>query len=145
MRFAVVLTMMLSLVGCGTVTVPMAPPEDDARAKSFAVAPGKSNIYVYRVADRASRLMVFMDGQLVGDTVPATYLMWEVSPGPHVVRSTGAFFPAVTVNAVAGRNHFVRQHVTIGIILGTPVSFEEVDEETGRREIAGCKRAKSNL
>ncbi|MGH6660099.1 MAG: hypothetical protein ACREB6_01045 [Rhodospirillales bacterium] len=139
------LMLALALAACAAATVPMASPEDDARAKSFAVAPAKANIYVYRVDSRSIQLLVSMDGRLAGKTVPGTYLMWEVSPGPREIGSIGDFLPSVIVNAVAGRNHFVRQHAAIGLTVFGYVRLEEVDEETGRREIAGCKRAKSDF
>lgn len=69
------------LAGC--VSVPMAPPEADAMAKTFAVEPGKSNIYVYRNESMggAIAMTVSLDGKVAGKSGPKTYFKWSVEPG----------------------------------------------------------------
>ena len=54
-----------ALLMAGCASVPMASSDQDARAKTFAVAPGKANIYVYRneMMGAAIKMPVILDGK----------------------------------------------------------------------------------
>ena len=126
----------------GCASVQMASVEQDSAAKTFAVKPGKANIYVYRNENfgAAVKMPVALDGRLVGDTAAKTYLLLEVEPGSHTVVSKTENDSVVTLNAVAGRNYFLWQEVKMGFV--TPRSdLKEVDEATGRAGVGECKLA----
>jgi len=55
-------------------------PERDSQAKTFAVKPDKSNIYVYRNESMgaAVKLPVVLDGKIVGDTAAKTFMLLEL-------------------------------------------------------------------
>ena len=53
-KLIVVAALVGSAFVTGCVSVPMASPEKDSQAKSFAVKADKSNIYVYRNESRAN-------------------------------------------------------------------------------------------
>lgn len=128
----------------GCASVQMASPEQDAAAKSFAVKPGKANIYVYRNENfgAALKMPVALDGRLVGDTAAKTYLVLEVAPGSHTVVSKTENDSSVTVNAAAGRNYFLWQEVKMGLVAARS-NLQEVDEATGKAGVAECKLIQS--
>jgi hypothetical protein len=133
-----VLPMLVLASGCASVQ--MAPPEQDTAAKSFAVKPGKANIYVYRneTMGAAIKMPVALDGKLVGDTASKTYLLLEVDPGPHTVVSKTENDSTVTLNAAAGRNYFLWQEVKMGLMMARS-ALQEVDDATGKAGVAECK------
>lgn len=128
------------LLAGGCATVQMASDEADAAAKSFAVKPGKANIYVYRneTMGAAMKMPVALDGRLVGDTGAKTYLRLEVDPGSHAVASKTENDSTVTLNTVAGRNYFLWQEVKMGL-MSARSQLQEVDEPTGKTGVAECK------
>ena len=124
----------------GCASVQMASPEQDTAAKSFAVKPGKANIYVYRneTFGAALKMPVVLDGKAVGDTASKTYLVVEVDPGSHTVVSKTENDSSVTLNAVSGRNYFLWQEVKMGLMTARS-DLKEVDEATGKAGVAECK------
>ena len=84
--FAAVFALVTLLAG-GCASVPMATPEADAQGKSHTVAPGKSNIYVYRneTFGSAVEMTVMLNGKVAGTSGPQTYFLFEVEPGSHEV------------------------------------------------------------
>ena len=136
-KFLISIAILLAALVSGCVSVPMASPEQDAAARSFAVRPGKANIYVYRneIFGTALRLPVALDGKLVGDTAINTFLVLEVSPGSHTIQSKTENGATVTINAVAGQSYYVWQEVK----MGARAALHHVDEATGRAAVNECK------
>lgn len=128
------------VLASGCASVQMASSDQDAAAKSFAVKPGKANIYVYRneTMGAAMKMHVMLDGKPVGDTASKTYLVLEVAPGPHTVVSKTENESTVTVNAAPGRNYFLWQEVKMGLMTARS-NLQEVDEATGKAGVAECK------
>jgi hypothetical protein len=128
------------LAGCAAV--PMASIEDDASAKRFQPAPGRANIYVYRneTFGGAVAITLSLDGKVMGRTGPQTFFVWDVAPGRHDIVSHSENTSKITVDAKAGRNHYVWQEVKMG--MWQPGSLlQEVSEEQGRKGVLECKRA----
>ena len=130
----------VAVLASGCASVQMASSEQDTAAKSFAVKPGKSNIYVYRneTMGAAMKMSVALDGKLVGDTASKTYLLLEVNPGSHTVVSKTENDSSVTLNTVAGRNYFLWQEVKMGLMTARS-NLQQVDEATGKAGVAECK------
>lgn len=138
-KLLAVLALAPLLLATGCASVPMESAEKDAAAKTYAVAPNKANIYVYRneTFGAAIRMPVALNGRLVGDTASKTYLKLEVAPGPHTVMSKTENDSVVKVNAVAGRNYFLWQEVKMGMFAAGS-ALREVDEATGKAGVAEC-------
>lgn len=130
----------LAILLSGCVSVPMASIERDSQAKTFAVKPGLSNIYVYRNESMgaAVKMDVELDGKLIGQTVAKSYFALEVSPGKHTLISKAENDSVLDVNAEAGKNNFVWQEVKMGLIIAR-TKLQIVDEATGRAGIAESK------
>lgn len=136
----VALVVLLAALAVGCASVPMAPPEADARAKSFQVAPDKANLYIYRNESfgAAVKMKVIVDGQPAGDTGAKTYIMKAVEPGPHVVTSKAENDSSVTVDTAPGQNYFLWQEVKMGF--GSARSnLQLVDETKGKAGVAESK------
>jgi hypothetical protein len=124
----------------GCASVPMASPEQDTAAKSFAVKPGKANIYVYRNESMgaAIKMTLVMDGKLVGSSAAKTYLLLEVDPGNHTLISKTENDSTLSVAAAAGRNYFVWQEVKMGAFSARS-ALQLVDDAKGKAGVAECK------
>jgi len=128
------------VLASGCASVPMASPEQDTAAKSFATKPGKANIYVYRneTMGAAIRMPVALNGKLVGDTASKTYMVLEVAPGKHTMTAKTENDSIVTVDAAAGRNYFLWQEVKMGFAAARS-NLQQVDETTGKAGVQECK------
>ncbi len=132
----------LSIVlAAGCATVPMAPPEADAKAKTFAVEPGKANVYVYRNAPfgGAIPMTVALNGKRVGQTGPQTYFFWQVEPGKYEIQSIAENTSTVALDVQPGKNDFVWQEVNMGLWMAR-TALQIVDEAAGRKGVGECKR-----
>ena len=145
MRFDRAFAWILLAVGAlasGCASVPMADPAQDSAAKTFAVAPGKSKIYVYRneTFGAAVTMEVFIDGRAIGQTVSKTYLVAEVDPGPHKVTGKAEVEDSLDLTAVAGRIYYVWQEVKMGGLYARN-KLQQVDDTAGRAGVLECKLA----
>jgi Protein of unknown function (DUF2846) len=130
------------LSGCASVQ--MTAPEEDTRAKSFAVPLGKANIYVYRneTFGAALTMPVSLDGRIAGRTASKTYFLFAVDPGSHEVQSHTENTATLKVDAQPGRNYFVWQEVKMGGFAARS-DLKLVDDATGKAGVAECKRIQS--
>jgi uncharacterized protein (UPF0333 family) len=141
---AAVLLCVCILAGCAMA--PVASSEMDARAKSFAVAPGKANIYLYRNENLggAVTMKVSVNGKEAGATGRATYFLWEVDPGTYEISSESENASSVRIVAEAGKSYYVWQEVKIGLVVARN-ALHAVDDETGRKGVSECARLQSKL
>lgn len=131
---------MLLLGGCASVQ--MASDADDAVAKKFTTKPDSARIYIYRneTFGAAIKMPVSIDGQIIGETASKTYLVKDVNPGAHVVRSHTETTPELTVNAEAGKIYFVWQEVKMGMWAAGSL-LHLVDQMKGRDGVLESKLA----
>lgn len=136
----------LASVVSGCASVPMASMDEDAKAKTFAVRESKSNIYVYRNESfgGAIPMTVALNGKVAGQSGPQTYFLFEVDPGPHEVSSIAENTSALKLDTAPGKSYFVWQEVKMGMWMAR-TQLQQVDEATGRKSVAECKRAQSNF
>jgi hypothetical protein len=132
------LTVVSLLMGCASV--PMASVEHDSQAKTFAVKPDKSNIYLYRNENMgaAVKMDVILDGKPVGQTVASSYMEFEVSPGQHTIISKAENDDVLNVNTEPGKNYFVWQEVKMGMLYARNL-LHLSDEQTGKAGVLECK------
>jgi hypothetical protein len=146
-RPAVVFSLLATLLLGACASVPMAPPEEDARAKQAAPPPGKAQIFVYRseTLGGAHRLAVKLDGRAAGQTAPKTYFRFVASPGSHTLHSEGeGGGSTLTLNCAAGKSYYVWQEIKMGFI-GPSTKLQQVDEATGRAAVKDCGLIKANF
>ena len=118
-HFSRLLLAALCLAGCGP-SIQNASPTVQTEALSFVPAGGKSRIYVYRAGGFVGSgvaLKVAVDSQVIGETVPNSFLMIEVDSGPHLVSSPTAENDAfVQLSALPDSCYFIKIWPKFGII-----------------------------
>jgi hypothetical protein len=129
MRLAVAL---LAVLVAACTSTPQASPERDAQAKEFLTHPGAATIYVYRSPFNhlADDSVLYMDGRLIGRTLPGAYFRIDAVPGRHVLHGTGVDLGEYNIDARPGQVYFVSVEVTGGHsryeLVPTPVAQERV-------------------
>lgn len=117
-------------------STPQAAPDRDADAKRFAPHPASAAIYVYRPdlpGGAATQSNLWIDGRLIGQTLPRSYYRVDLRPGTHELRGDGPDQGALAVTTAAGQLYFVRLNVVAGTM-----RFALADPETGKQEIPRC-------
>ena len=130
-RLFAVLSSVLVLVSCAGVQ--FADQADDAQAKQFQVAAGKSNIYVYRNQDVGinTSISVSVNEAHVGNTDKGTFILETVSPGNHTIKAEGENVDELQIVTTAGRNYFVWLEVRLGVVTNR-AHLQLVDESQGK-------------
>jgi hypothetical protein len=132
-RWATVLVLVLVAAAC--TSTPQATREDDARAKEFHTHPSASTIYVYRSPfnhyDADS--VLYIDGRLVGSTLPGAYFRIDTVPARHVLHGTGVDIGHFAIETRPGEIYFVELEVLAG-----HSNFRLVPERIGQREVRAC-------
>jgi hypothetical protein len=126
---------MLALTGCASV--PQASRERDADAKRYITHPQFATLYVYRddfAGDiSADNSVLYVDGRIIGGTLPGGYFRIDVRPGSRVLHGDGPDQGRITVKTAASEIAFVALNVA-----GGTSRFRQVDPETAKRDIARC-------
>ena len=124
----------------GCASVPMASPDADAKAKTFAVQADAANVYIYRNESfgAAIKMTVVLDGQIAGDTAANTYIMKTVAPGKHTLISKTENDSTIEINAESGKNYYIWQEVKMGAFAARS-NLQVVDETTGQKGVSECK------
>jgi hypothetical protein len=121
------------LAGC--TSTPQAPPDRDAYAKEFATHPGASTIYVYRSPFNHFDFdsVLYVNGRLMGTTVPGTYFRIDTVPGHNVLHGSGADLGQIELDTRAGEIYFVSLDV-----LGGHSNFRLVAPAAAKERIRAC-------
>jgi hypothetical protein len=127
------LTLALAVAGCAST--PEAPRELDAAAKSFDTHPGAASVYVYRspVNENWDDNVLYIDGRLIGSTVPGTYFRVNLTPGRHTLHGTGVDLGTLTIDTRPGALYFVELTVLAG-----HSRYELVPPQQGRHAVVSC-------
>jgi len=123
----------IALGGCAST--PQASRERDADAKSFETHPAAATVYVYRSPfnTETEDNVLYIDGRLIGSTVPGTYFRVNVTPGKHTLHGAGIDLGNLTLEMRPGSLYFV----DLAVIAGHS-HYQVVPPEHGRRAIASC-------
>jgi len=130
------LVLILALAGCAST--PQAMAERDVEAKQFMARPDAATIYVYRddflVDDNDMQdTTLYLDGRLIGGTLPKTFFRFDVRAGEHLLHGYGYDQGTLKMETHSGEIYFVSLQVTGGIS-----RFTLVEPETGKRDILRC-------
>jgi hypothetical protein len=130
----VLATAVLALAGC--TSVPQASRERDAEAKLYITHPQTATLYVYRddFTDATQETSVlYVDGRIIGATLPGGYFRIDVRPGTRVLHGDGPDTGRLVLSARPSEISFVVLKVAGGVS-----HFREMAPETGKRDIARC-------
>lgn len=127
---------LLALAGCAST--PQATAERDAEAKRFVARPDAAMIYVYRddfapVAPATDNTVLYVNGRLIGATLPKTFFRFDVRAGEHLLHGYGYDQGSLKVDTRSGEIYFVSLQAT-----GGNSRFALVKPETGKRDILRC-------
>ena|SRR5688572_1456660 len=115
-------------------STPQASPERDAQAKAFDTHPATAAIYVYRYDNAPEEESVlFVDGRLIGATLPRTYFRFDVRPGTHRLHGMGPDSGSLVFEARPGNIQFISLRVQNGISF-----FQPVGDAAGRETLRAC-------
>lgn len=125
------------LAGCAAT--PEASRQDDADAKRFAPAPGAAIVYLYRAdlpTDRGSSTL-WLDGRLVGESLPATYFRVAVRPGKNLLTAFAGDAGRLEFETRSGEVYFVAISVR-GDDGAATSQFRPVPPDVGRTQLERC-------
>jgi hypothetical protein len=127
----------LALLLAGCASTPQATAERDAEAKQFVARPDAATIYVYRddfpSYTATEDTVLYVDGRLIGATLPTTFFRFEVRAGEHLLHGYGYDQGSLKVDTRSGEIYFVSLQA-----LGGNSRFTLVKPETGKRDILRC-------
>lgn len=124
----------------GCAGVPMAPSENNQKAKSFAAPDeGKSGLYIYRdsFVGKALKKDVYVDGKCLGETADRVFFYTQVDGNQsHKISTESEFSPNdLLLDTDAGKNYYIRQYIKMGVFVGG-AGLEKVTEDEGKRVIS---------
>jgi hypothetical protein len=128
-------TAILCLLVAACASTPQASPERDAEARRFETHPGAATLYVYRSPFNTATddNVLYVDGRLIGSTLPGGYFRVNLPPGRHTLHGTGPDGGKLTFDVRPGTLYFV----DLSVVAGNS-HFQPVPESRGRRELASC-------
>jgi hypothetical protein len=134
----IAVTVLALVAGCAST--PEASLSSDADAKRFDPAMNAAVIYIYRpYADRGVSTL-WVDGRLVGESLPKSYFRVAVRPGRTRLTTSGADSGRLEVTTRADGVYFVEAQVAGLTQSEAMTSFRSVNPETGKTAIAECCR-----
>ena len=121
------------LTGC--VSTPQASDERNAEAKEYASSPASSTLYVYRpdFGNPEADTVLWVDGRLIGATLPRTFFRINVDPGKHTLTGMGYDNGRFTLETRPGQLYYI----AVSNISGHSL-FWAVPPEIGRQTINHC-------
>lgn len=137
--YAAALAASVLLTACATA--PMAPPADDAAAKTFTHSEDKAGLYVFRdeLFGAAIGMPVSVNGYIAGKTAANTYFYFELPPGRYTIGShteNESFLPATLI---AGESFYVWQEVKMGFMTARS-KLHAVDSSRGQAGVMSSRR-----
>ena len=135
---AIVLTAIALAIGfvvTACTSTPQASREQDAAAKAFVTHPDASTIYVYRSPFNyyEADSVLYINGRLVGGTLPGAYFRIDAVPARHVLHGTGIDIGKITLDTRPGEIYFVSLEVVAG-----HSHFELVPDRIGQQRVRAC-------
>ena len=127
----VVLALMSALAGCAST--PQASAERDADAKRFGSAPATAAVYIYRIDNDHENSVLWIDGRLIGSTLPHTFFRVHLEPGRHRLTGYVADNGHMVLETRPGRVYFVELNVVSG-----QSYFRLVPDQTGQEVVTNC-------
>ena len=133
MQKCVFLMLWIALCLTGCASTPQASRERDADAKQFGSSPAAATVYIFRPDDDKDDPVLWIDGQLIGATLPRTYFRVHLEPGRHVLAGLAADQGRLTLETRPGEVYFVSQIVTAG-----QSHFRLINKDLGQKVVTNC-------
>ena len=133
LRVAIGLVAAVLISGCAST--PQATRDRDALAKEFLTHPNASTIYVYRSPfnDYEADSVLYIDGRLIGATLPGAYFRIDAVPGRHVLHGSAIDIGQITLDTRPGELYFVSLDVLAG-----HSRFRLIPEQMAQERVRAC-------
>ncbi len=143
--FAAFSAILVSLLSA-CASVPMAPLDQDSKAKDFSSIPNKASLYVYRNESYGGGIpmSVSVNGKALGQTAAQTYFRLNLTPGKYNIESFAENVSNLPLTTEAGKNYFVWQEVKMGMWMARSI-LQQTDESTGRAGVMVSKLIASTV
>ena len=143
---AAIISAILVLTLSGCASVPMAPLDQDTKAKDFSPIPNKASLYIYRDESfgAAIPMTVSVNGKALGQTAAHTYFRLNLTPGKYSVESHAENVSNLSLTTEAGKNYFVWQEVKMGMWMARSL-LQQTDETAGRTGVMASKLIASSV
>lgn len=138
-RLTSALLVLLAFLG-GCASTPEAPASSDAEAKRFESAVNAAIIYLYRPSAPGGRgaSTIWIDGRLIGETLPTTFFRVAVRPGRNLITASGGDSGRLEMNTRADGVYFVEMQVFGESESESSTVFRGVTPEVGKAAIQRC-------
>lgn len=145
-KFSAALSVALVLLISGCASVPMAPMDQDTKAKEFSPVPNKASLYIFRNESfgAAIPMTVSVNGKALGQTAAQTYFRLNLTPGKYNVESHAENVSSLPLTTEAGKNYFVWQEVKMGMWMARSL-LQQTDEATGRAGVMESRLIASSV
>ena len=127
------LLLLLAVWVAGCASTPQASVERDAEAKRFGSSPSVSTVYVYRPDTGQDDTVLWIDGRLIGATLPRTFFRVHLDPGRHVFTGMAVDNGRLELETRPGEVYFIAQIVSAG-----RSHFQPVPETFGKKVVTNC-------
>ena len=116
---------------CGRTSI---PSEIDTRMKNLTAPEDKALVYLYRspIVYDYQDATVHLDDKPPVEIAAGTYLLWQITPGTHIVASDGG---KLTLDAKAGSTYYIRVDITHSVLGVWRYPLQLVDKEGGRKGV----------
>lgn len=134
-KFRIVFALAAALLIAGCTSTPQASLDRDAHAKEFVTHPSASTIYVYRSPFNYYEYdsVLYINGRLIGSTLPGAYFRIDTVPGRHVLHGTGIDIGKLSLDTRPGEIYFVALDVLAG-----HSRFQLVSDDVGQERVRAC-------
>jgi hypothetical protein len=136
------LIVIATLLCTACASTPEATRDRDAEAKEFEPVTRDAVIYIYRPGPALSgpETTLWLDGRLVGSSLPGTFFRAIAFPGRNVIDTSPPDTGRIEVSTAGNDVTFVEMR-TLGAPDGTPrTHFRVVSPEAGKAAIRACCR-----
>lgn len=123
--------LLTGLTGCAST--PQASLERDDQAKQFGTAPAVATVYVFRPDASPDDSVLWLDGRLIGATLPRSYFRVHLDPGRHTLAGMAADNGRFMIDVRPGEVYFVQLTLS-----GQQSVFQSLPTETGRKAVINC-------
>lgn len=127
--------LLVAALAAGCASTPQASREHDAAAKHFEANRDAATLYVYRdeFNGTGEDSVLYVDHQLIGATLPASYFRVYLRAGEHQLRGYGYDHGTLQISTRAGEVYFVSLKVVSGYS-----NFRLEDPVRAKRTISAC-------
>ena len=140
MRRLAALSVAVACVLAACASTPQATPERNAEALRFEADLRAAVIYIYRPENTGSApaAVVFLDGRIVGDSLPATFFRVIAQPGRNRIEGTAGDTGRIELATHPGGIYYIEMRVRGGVEASPQSTFRAVPAEEAQAAILRC-------